>query len=235
MRQRHIAGLAVIAVFAFSALTIAPAWGALPELVNSSGKELVKKRISVTTNGATFNGSNPLICKTASVSGEVSGLKKVVKAKMSFGGCKVQFLCTPNETGSFSTAELEGEIGYISAAEKKVGLDLWPTSRTAAEREKHQFLATVAEFQCAATFSRIRGSIIGQLAPVNKAVKTTEHFELGYRASISKQELSKLEGVEGGAKDVLQLSLSSTILPYEEVGLSMLGKARFEEEAELKA
>lgn len=235
MSRCHIAGLTVIALLAFGVVPIAPASGALPELVNSSGKELVKKHISVTTNGATFNGSNPLLCKTASLVGEVSGLKRIVKAKMSFGGCKVQFLCTPNETGNFSTAELEGEIGYISAAEKKVGLDLWPTSRTAAEREKHQFLATVAEFQCAASFSRIRGSIVGQLAPVNKAVKTTEHFELGYRSSGSKQELSKLEGVEGGAKDVLQLSLSSTILPYEEVGMAMIGEAKLEEEAELKA
>ncbi len=242
MSRLKITGLAAVAALAFGAVAVATASAALPELVNNAGQELVSKKFTLGASTAIFEtvgtvAKQQMPCKGVSATGEVSGAKKVVKVKETFSGCKLASLvCTPNKTGEITTRELEGELGYIKGAEKTVGLDLWPSGRTAKEREKHEFNAPFAEFLCGSSISRMKGSVIGQLTPVDLKVKATEHFAITYHQKAGKQEIEKLEGVEGGAKDVLSLSLAETILPFEETGEeSPSGQMKFEEEAELKA
>jgi hypothetical protein len=237
----RVTGLALVATCAFGATVVAPAFASLPELVNSEGKELVKKKITLGAGAVVLETvgtttTTEILCTGVSSSGEVSGTKKIVKAKQTFTGCKLASLvCTPNKTGEFTTKELEGEFGYIKGTEKTVGLDLWPSSRTAAEREKHEFNAPFAEFICGGSVSRFKGSVIGQATPVNKKIKTGEKLSITYHQKTGKQEIEKLEGVEGGAKDVLGFSLAPGFFPFEEAGEEALGQMKFEEEAELKA
>jgi hypothetical protein len=178
-------------------------------------------------------------CGENSSTGTGSGLKKIVKASVLFKKCTSGIgKCHNVGTEEIKTTELEGEIGYIEPkANKEDGEDLWPASRTAAEKEKHEFTnkALFAEFTCGIVAgNKVWGSVIGKLTPVNTLVKTTEAFTLAYEAGTNagEQKIKKLEGVEGGVEDVLTSSLFGFEAKSNE---QTTQSVKFEEDVEVKA
>ncbi|MCW3027566.1 MAG: hypothetical protein JWN81_777, partial [Solirubrobacterales bacterium] len=145
--------------------------------------------------------------------GTGSGTKKIVKVTVTFTGCVLsgkKCNSAGAAVGEIKTNELEGQIGYIEPkANQEVGQDLWPSSRTAAEKEKHEFSKErlFAEFACeGSTGNKVWGSVIGKLTPVNTLSKTmTLTYAKGTNAG--EQAIKKLEGVEGGVEDVLKSNL----------------------------
>lgn len=271
LRVRTI-GVALVAVFAFSAMVVASASATLPELVKAKSTcvehkgekkfkftekecktesvtkegefeleqtELIKKGITSTSGAGTLEtaGGTKVKCTADSDVGTASGTKKVVKVVVKFTGCTstLGVKCTTEKAaaGEIITEELEGEIGYISKAAKTVGLDLWPSSRTAAEKKNHEFKKLEAKFVCAGFItSEVRGSIIGKVTETNKkTTKLTLTYVKGAKAG--EQELKKLEGVEGEVEDVLESSLNGGA--FEKSNEETTDTNTYEEEVELKA
>jgi hypothetical protein len=172
------------------------------------------RKITGTSGAGTLETASgkTVTCTADKSEAEVSGPKKLAKVFVTFTGCAssgVKCNTSGAAAGEIKTKELEGEIGYIEPkANKEVGLDLWPSSRTATEKKNHEFNALFVEFECTGfAKSKVRGSVIGKLTPVNTPTKT---LTLTYTKGAAKgeQKLKKLEGVEGGVEDVLQSSLN---------------------------
>jgi hypothetical protein len=173
----------------------------------------------------TAKGGFTIKCTGDTGQGEITGAKKDQRAYVRFTNCVDSFggKCTTNGliSGEVQSFYLEGEIGYIPTT-TRVGIDLWPESRTLVERANHEFNATLMEFSCpvAAVKAKIRGGVIGEITPLNKAIKGVEgHFTLEYTQKEGVQTLTKLEGVEGGAENQLQISLNGAA--YEKLGFSL--------------
>jgi hypothetical protein len=154
-------------------------------------------------------GGKTVTCTADTSVGTITGPKTVGKVKVTFTGCKSSiFSCNTSgaASGEIVTKELEGEIGLIKAGSQAVGLDLWPSSRNAAEKAKHEFKALFVEFECAGGFAsaQVRGSVIGEFGTVSQGTKTAQ---LSYRKiSKGKQAIKNLQAVEGSEKDVLETS-----------------------------
>lgn len=217
-------GLALVAVFAMSAVaagsasakTCAELGFTNPCLVNAAGtgvKGVMKTESKAVSKLETKSGK---IVECTSNKGEstptTGSAKHVEKATVTFAGCKGEGLkCANQGTEEIKTNSLEGEIGYISAAEHTVGLDLWPSSRTAKEREKgkKEFLALFVTFTCGGFVkNEARGSVIGKMTPVGNTLQTT--FTLTYSKKGTEkgiQEFNKLENVEEGVPNQLESSI----------------------------
>lgn len=227
-RVRTLA-IALMAVFALCAVSAAAASAALPELVNAKGEALVKKKFTDASEGETKLESKSgltVTCKAAKSTGESTGTKTSAHNIVTFTGCTSSFGGSCNTKGKAAgeivTNELSGEIGYVNKANKEVGLELHPTSGT-----------VFATFECGAFLkNEVRGSIIGALTPINKKVKTTEHFTVKYEKGAEKGT-QKITKFEGGSEDVLESSLDGG--SFEKANEQATGTIKFEEEAELKA
>jgi hypothetical protein len=93
-------------------------------------------------------------------------------------------------TGEIRIASLVGQFGFITPGEKPVvGLWLRP-----AEEGAH-----FADFHCGATATSLRGSVIGELMPIDKM---TTSAKLMFRGEFGGQEP---QGFEGGVGDQLSL------------------------------
>jgi hypothetical protein len=248
IRMKHIKiiGLALVAVFAISVAASATASAALPELLKSGGGELVNK--TITTKSKTgespkleAKSGNTVICTSDTSTGKAEGTKKVKEVVVTFKGCEATILgskekcnSTGKAAGEIETEQLSGEIGYISASAKTVGLALWPSSRTAAEKEApRKFEKSFVAFKCGIFANNsVKGAVVGQLTVTNGTTKG----ELAYNkkgAETGVQELQKLEGVEGGEKMVLMSSLNGGA--FEESNEQTHQEVTFGENAELKA
>lgn len=211
----------------------------MPELVNKEGKELVKKGFAGRSGADTLETANGSIirCTEDTKTGQVSGTKKVVKVIIVCKGAEALGLGKCNSpgqpAGTIVTKELEGEIGYINAAEKTVGVEFWPSGRTAAEKEKHEFKALLAEWECTGfATDKMRGSLVCQLTPVNKLIgQLTMTCSKG--ANKGEMRLKKLQGVEGGVETMPECSLNGGA--FERCAWEFVETLTFEEEVELRA
>jgi hypothetical protein len=232
-------GLALVVVFATGAVASATASAALPELVNKEGKELVNKSITTEDKAASVlenSAKETVTCATSSSKSTASGTKNVVKATVTFKGCKSSLGGECKNAGSeeIVTNELEGQIGYIEPkTNKEVGLDLWPSARTATEREKFEFNAIFVKFTCGGFASdEVKGSAIGQMTLINTLSTTnTLNYEKGTNAG--EQKIKKLEGVEGGHEDVLEAQLF--FFGFKKADEQSTHSVTFGEAAEIKA
>jgi len=198
MKRIRIIGLALVAVFAISAIASATASAAKPEFVFAG----IKKGLKAKSGSATLETASKekVTCTSSSNGGEIeggNGSKKVTGIIVKFKGCKSSgFACSTSGAASeeIITNSLSGELGYIKAAEKTVGLDLLPTGG-----------GEFVEFNCAGGIVKVKvkGSVIGQITPVNKKVTTAEHFTLTFTQSGGKQGIEKFET---GVKDTLETS-----------------------------
>jgi len=236
MRRVRILGLALVAVFVMSAVAVASASAALPELTKpKSTTELTKKGLKGKKLGA-----NPILenkksekveCTEAELkSGEGKGTKEVTKVKILFSGCTASFgfvECNnkgKNGKGEIETNELEGEIAYINKSKTEVGFLLKPaTGQT-----------VFVTFECGGIAKQeVKGSVISKIGEVNKEIKTGEHLTVKYKkgAGAGEQEVTKLEGKTG--EFFLESKLNKGA--FEKSNEQAEGSVEFEEAAELKA
>ena len=220
MKRTKIIGLALVAVFALTAVAASAASAATLPFIEGQTTKAEYKGTVPTAGGTgtleTANG-NTVKCTKSSSTGTAESEKKVKKVVVTFEGCEatiggIKAKCnTAGEVaGKIVTKELEGELGYINKATPSVGLDLWPASRTAEEKTKHTFNALFVEFECTGfAKSKVRGSIIGELTPVNGAAGKTLTLTYKKGAAKGEQLIKKMETVEGGVEDVLESSLNN--------------------------
>jgi len=121
--------------------------------------------------------------------------------------------------GVISPGSLWGAIGYIPGT-REVGADVSPEARTAVEVNRNEFNAIFVEFSCPATSVKIRGGLNGQVTPLNSGIAgVTGHFTLTYTQTAGSQTITRLEGVEGGVQNQLEISLNGAA--YEKLGVSL--------------
>jgi hypothetical protein len=108
--------------------------------------------------------SNKVECTSESAEGELSGTKEVKNIHVAFHGCHFgSFSCQNTQTaeGEVKVNPLVGEIGYISKANKEVGVVLHPATAG----------GLFAEFQCGADYVQVGA---GPSTWTNKLGTTTE-------------------------------------------------------------
>jgi hypothetical protein len=178
MKRIAILGLAVVAVFAMTAVAAsakktAPT-GPAP-LTATSG---LSKLSSV--------GLPEIECKKATSTGELNsptqGTNTTTFTECESSGKK----CGNVSPGTIKTKELVSTIGYINKAKEEVGVDFTPKTGT-----------VLAEFECEGIGIKTEGSVIGKDTPVNKMGTTAVVNLVG---AGGKQEIEKFEG---GPKDTL--------------------------------
>jgi hypothetical protein len=148
-------GLALMAVFAMSAIVASAASAALPEQVPGTGL------ISGTSGASTFEtkSGEKVKCSSSSVMGDLTGAK-TSSSKIVFKGCEAfGFKC--NSSGAASgeiVLNVTGEIFYLNTTTKEVGLLNTLTAELTIKCSAFQTL-------------KVKGSTLCPLTPVN--TKTT--------------------------------------------------------------
>lgn len=181
-------GLALVSVCALSAIAASAASATLPEFSPASGVKL--EGTSGTGLLETVAGTK-VTCTANKDSGEITAAKEVTKVHVTFTGCTSGgFECKSTKAtknGELATEELKATLGYISAANKEVGIDFKPVGT--------KFI----EFSCVGGIVEVKvtGSVICPVTPVNKLSKT---FTVACKQEKGKQ---KPESFEKGEPDVL--------------------------------
>jgi hypothetical protein len=195
MKHIRIIGLALVAVFAFSAIAAVSASAAKPEFKPfQTGKP--KKHITFTwTSGKPLLetvGGSKRECQKGTGTGELTG-PKTDTTTVTFKECTAfGFPCTTPGAGAgeIKTVLLESTLGYITRKPKVVGDSLSPKGG-----------GDFTTFVCAGVTIVEKGSVIGALTPTNALGVT---YTLTFTQLKGVQKPIKLEG---GAKDVLETSI----------------------------
>jgi hypothetical protein len=226
MRRIRILTLGLLALMAITAYASASASAALPELVNNKGEALKEKEFTSKSGKGTLKATNGTVMCTADTNkGTVTGTKSD-EVVVTFTNCTDNFgnncQSAGQATGTIVTNLLESTLGYINktTTPPEVGIDLAPKAP-----------ATVfVSFKCGPFITvEVRGSVIGKITPVNKLVKTTEHFTLAFTEAGGKQVPEKFEG---GAKDTLESNFG---FGFEPATLTNSDELFFKEEAKINA
>jgi hypothetical protein len=210
-------GLALVAVFALSVVTAATASAlpTLPELVNSKGEALVKKKYKSTSGKSTLENtkSEKITCKEDTDEGETTGLSTSTST-VKFKGCESSGVSC--KTSGASSGEIvtsaKGTLEWINEKEQEVGLLL--------ETEKKTITCLIIK-------KEVEGSVLGIMTPVNKLVTPPETFSLAFKQKKGVQEPSEYE-MEGKKVKV------KTTTNGVESGLETTDALTFEEAAELR-
>jgi len=125
-------------------------------------------------------------CPHSSAEGEVSGPQTIGALRETLTGCKASSIpCENGELGEITTNPLRGEIGYVSLAKRRIGIDLRPESG-----------AVFVELHCGVEpepvlLLRTTGSLVGEIGPVNAY---TKELTINFEQVSGKQVLKELEG-----------------------------------------
>jgi hypothetical protein len=232
MLRARITCLAMFAVFVVMPVDGAAAVPAKPRFEFPAIKKQVASE-GGTTMLETVTGVK-VTCKTATNSGTIpaNGANAVREATVTFTGCEADgFKCKTAgaAAGEVRTNLLKGQLGYLGAVESgKVGVDLVP--------EAGELLA---EISCAGGFAkaRLRGGLIGEIAPLNVA---TKEFSLTFEQAGGKPEWSKIfleEPFESGkykeVNSVPEVSLDG--FPFKDAGLESSDQITTEENVKVVA
>jgi hypothetical protein len=218
--RRIRAGLALAVVVAGTSMVTASASAALPEF-SKTGVTFVSKSGASTLEA----GEVAIKClESKAEKGEITSAKMVSKLVVTFTGCEAETegkKCKPNgETGTIKTNELQGELGYTNKTEKKVGLDLKPT--TASENIFVNLSAKCLPLE----HNAVENGVIGQITPINTLSKSGK---LEFKISSRKQALKEIELGGKKVKSVL------TVFEIIEAPLETLQTIEFGSEIEVKA
>jgi hypothetical protein len=222
MRNARIrmVGLALIAVFAMSAITVASASAALPEQSPAAGK------FAGTSKESTFEtkSGEKVVCKEDAIVGETTGAK-TSKSTITFKGCEA-FGLKCKSKGAANAGEIvlnvTGELVYISETEKKVGLINTLTAELTIECTAFQKL-------------KVKGATLCPITPVNTKTKT---YSVVCKETKGVQEPTeyfnaKKEKVKAPITETKGEGLKS--FAFEQSGLSGTDTLNFETEGEIKA
>ena len=165
---------ALVAALIMSAVGAMPASAALPEFN--------KTNVKFTGVGSSYPhfyvGTGESSCRGfGSIKGEITGAKSLAGVVVKFENCNDGAVCYAYL--NWETEPLGGTLGYINKANKTLGLLLAPASGPVAK--------------CSIEAEELRGSIIGEIKPVN--TRTTK-FTLSFKANKDEQVLKKFEGEE---------------------------------------
>jgi hypothetical protein len=114
-----------------------------------------------------------------------------------FTGCTSlgkKCLSPGQKAGTIKTNKLKGELGYISAAEHKAGVDLAAETGT-----------VLAEFKCEGLEIVVTGSVVGEVTPTNTFSKTTTTS-----FKVNGSGYQEYKALEGHAEDVLESEINGS-------------------------
>jgi hypothetical protein len=231
--------LVLVAVCVMSAVGVAGASAALPELVNKEGKALVKNKFSAKIQGSEksvefytdWAGEVKFYCGAAAVTGEFSGLK-TGEATFTLTKCKGGALggkCTGWEKGK--EREVAGEmvipfsltLVYTSKASKGLALLF-------SLKENSSFVCSGSEF-------KLHGGFLVPIPQgnVNKLLEVGKDLRLDAQYTVSghgEQEIKQYENEKGEKVETyLKISEGEDEVPSP---VSFEMEAPFEEAAEFK-
>lgn len=196
-----IVALAIVALTAASAM----AGGTHPEFIPTSHEYPVDFAIQTTGISEFESDAGTGSCESILASGEITGPSEIGSAVEVLKGCSLGGIkCNNGKAGANEVVSetLEGVIGYIKTEELKspklVGLELGKKRKS--KLTQHPVFAT---FQCGTSSVVMRGNIIGEISPFNKAGKL---FELHYREHDRMQQFDNMAGglqEEFGGEEVL--------------------------------
>jgi hypothetical protein len=218
--RRIRAGLVLAVVVAGSGMVTAAASAALPEFS--------KTGVTFASESGTSKleaGEVAITCKASKAEkGEITGVKMVSKLVVTFTGCEAEsegIKCKPNgETGTIKTNELQAELGYTNAAEKKVGLLLKP-----AASASNIFVNLTAKC-LPLEHNSVENGVIGQITPTNTMEKSGK---LEFKITSRKQAIREIEIGSEKKKSVL------TVFEIIEAPLETLQTIEFGSSIEVKA
>jgi hypothetical protein len=247
MTRIRIMGLCLVAAFTISAAAAVSASASEPaiyECVKQTGGKYEKKcvtgkgkggyelkegfgkgkKITGTSGVATLHtpaaDNTEITCASSKDEAYLNSTKTEDKIKVTYAGCQLAGLkCTGGpkaKTGDIITNELKGTLGYISKSPVKVGIKIEPESGT-----------YLAEFKCEETSVKVKGSVIGEVSPINVFTKTSEE---DFNVNGSGEQ--EFKGFEGGSGDVLMSEI--TPFGFDESGQDQVSKNKGEE-LEIKA
>jgi hypothetical protein len=140
-------------------------------------------------------------CKAFKDEGKVTAQKTESGVVSLFTGCiSLGKKCTTTgqTAGTIKTDKLVGAIGYINAAEHRVGVDLSPEVGTA-----------LAAFNCEGLEIAVSGSVVGEMTPINTMSKTSVTT-----FTVNGSGFQTYKSLEGAPEDVLE-SLINGAGPFE--------------------
>jgi hypothetical protein len=194
----------LVAVCVMSAVGVAGASAALPELVNKEGKALVKDKFSAKITGAKavefytdWSGGVKFECETAGVAGDFSGLK-TGEATFTLKTCKedagVGGKCTGWENGK--KREVAGEMVI------PFSLTLVYTKKASKELALLFSLKETSSFVCAGSEFKLHGGFLVPIPQgnVNKLLEVGKDLYLDARYMTSgdgEQEVKQYENEKG--------------------------------------
>ncbi len=219
MRVPVAAVLGLLAALLIGGPLAASASASLPEFSGPFPKAFTSTSKTVTVETVSKLKAT---CTAATDAGTIEDAKTgTVVIKLT--GCKaLGFECSSSgaKAGEIVTNTLVNTLGYINAQKKEVGLDVSAPATG----------APFTEFTCDGYTITVRGSVIGELTPVNKTVKAGKKVSLKFKQSKGKQKPTNLEG---GPTDVLSGSVEGG--PSEEAGLKLTDALTFSEAIEIHA
>ncbi len=242
MKRIKIIGLALVAVFAISAVAAASA-SALPEFSGFAAGEKFKAKAgagSLDTAG-TVGKQRHVNCTAGGGEGTIEATK-TSKTTVKFTGCKAAggFASIPCKTVGANAEEivtkaLVGKLKYLNEAKKEVVLVLEPEVAG----------GLFAEFTCeglgVTEKIKVKGTSIGQLTPVNTLTKTTTlTFKETAKAS-GKQSILEYEEAAKKVKPLLNetegvgTGFGSESWAFEESAVEGVSTQETAKEIEVKA
>ena len=196
-------GLALVAVFAMSAIVASAASAALPEQLPATGK------FTGTSGASTFETlkGEKVKCTSDTITGEITGAK-TSKSTITFKGCEgLGLKCNTSGAGSGEIVlNVTGTLVYIMKSTKEVGL--------------LNTLGAALTIKCTAFETLVvRGSTLCPITPVN--TKTTK-YKVVCKATKGMQEPANYEpGSELIKAPVTETEGKGLIsFPFEESGLT---------------
>lgn len=247
MRTLKAMALALVAVFAMSAVAAGTASAAAPEVgrcvkvAAGTGKfssatcikekaggsyewlpGAVKNKFTTKGGVATLQtvAGTAVGCKTETSGGEYNSTKTVTNVIVTFKECASAGLkcnTTGQGEGELVTNPLEGKLGFENKAKKKVAFDLFP-----AAGDGGLFIT----FNCSGLHLEVEGEVLVNFP----ADKMTSSVTLKYSGKKGKQ---KPEKFEGEPPSILETSIDKA--PFEQSGQTITTTQTNEEELETNA
>lgn len=237
MLRIRIIGLALVAAFALSAVAVASASAALPELTKPGTMEKVEGEITGKASGATkleTAGGKIVECTAAtSAKGKSVNTKETEGTVITFTGCSSPGAgaCTSESaknSGEIITSAIKTKIGYLSGTSGEVGIEFFVTREST-------LTATFVKFGCLGGFAKIEvhGALVCRLGKAQHNTPTMSlTLECNKGSTAGSQEFTH---IEGGVMTEAKLQSNLNGGTFEASNQQGSGTIEFAEKAELKA
>ena len=170
-KPRHVL-LALVAVFAMSAVAASTASAAAPEF-----KPSTKQAFTGSTGTITFERSSysPTVCTKGTSTGEITGASTVGAVVLTLTGCeskegpgcKFKSVGAKNN-GEIVTSALVGELGEVKTTEATTGVGLLLKPASGTEWAKIEAPCILPEWES------MKGEVTAEVTPIKTLAKTVE-------------------------------------------------------------